>query len=242
MEFDLMLSDRCGEDEFYFRLYRWKPYCISLGANQDYDVIDYTMTEKDDIDVVKRPTGGRAILHSEEVTYSVSLILGKDSTPHTVYREINNALQKGLEIYDPLLAAAKLESRQPDFGAIYKSGGGIACFSTAAKNELKVSNRKIVGSAQRKSGRKILQHGSVLCGSYHKKITDYLLLRNEEKSRINNELDTSTTDVGEVTGGIDYDRLKSALLDGMEDFYQNEFINTPQNEIIPAKIQEQIFI
>lgn len=242
MEFDLMLSDRCSEDEFYFRLYRWKPYCISLGANQGYDVIDYTMTERDDIDVVKRPTGGRAILHSEEITYSVCLVLRKDSTPHTVYREINNALQKGLEIYDPLLAAAKLESRQPDFGAIYKSGGGVACFSTAARNELKVSNKKIVGSAQRKSGRKILQHGSILCGSYHKKITDYLLLSNEEKSRIKNELDTSTTDISGVTGGIDYTRLTRALLAGMEEYYHHEFIHTPQNELIPAKTQEQILI
>lgn len=239
MEADCALSERCGENEFYFRLYRWKPYCISLGANQDYDVIDYTMTERDDIDVVKRPTGGRAILHSEELTYSVNLVLPKDSTPHSVYREINSALQKGLEKYDAVLGAARLESHQPDFNAIYKSGAGIACFSTAAKNELKLSSKKIVGSAQRKSGNKILQHGSILCGGYHKMITEYLRINEQERKQILNELNTSTTDITEVTGGIDYEKLKSALLEGMKDFYQTDFIKAAEEDFLPVKLQER---
>ncbi|HVO73690.1 MAG TPA: hypothetical protein VMT35_06680, partial [Ignavibacteriaceae bacterium] len=71
MKIDIHLAEICRPEEVYFRLYRWKPYCISLGANQDLNSVDAFKAAADGIDIVKRPTGGRAILHSEEITYSV---------------------------------------------------------------------------------------------------------------------------------------------------------------------------
>jgi lipoate-protein ligase A len=59
MDFDLTLANSSKEDEVYFRLYRWKPYCISLGANQDLDSIDLKKARQNNIDIVKRPTGGK---------------------------------------------------------------------------------------------------------------------------------------------------------------------------------------
>ena len=238
MDLDVRLSSNCAEDEFYFRLYRWTPYCISLGANQSYDIVDYNETERDDIDVVKRPTGGRAILHAEELTYSVSVCLANRSTPHTIYKDINSALQAGLGIYNPALSSAALEQAQPDFANLYRNGGGIACFSTAARSELKLDNRKIVGSAQRKSGNKILQHGSILCGPYHKNITRYLALDKEQKQSVLNELDKSTTDISSVTGEVYYDRLKSALLKGMEQYYNTKFTTLDKTEAANDKLKE----
>ena len=65
MELDVFLSEICKKDEAFFRLYRWNPYTISLGANQNINEIDLVKCKEDNIDVVKRPTGGRAILHAE---------------------------------------------------------------------------------------------------------------------------------------------------------------------------------
>ena len=137
MEFDLKLATTCKEDEAYFRLYRWKPYCISLGANQSFESIDLDKTKKDVVDVVQRPTGGRAILHAKEITYSVVIPLGAALTPSEIYREINYALLNGLYLYDERLSEAELETQQPDFSSIYKEGKGVACFATSARSEIK---------------------------------------------------------------------------------------------------------
>ena len=81
MDFDIALARKCAEDEAYFRIYTWKPYCISLGANQNFDDINIMKAEEDNIHVVKRPTGGRAILHAEEITYSVVIPVSAGYTP-----------------------------------------------------------------------------------------------------------------------------------------------------------------
>ena len=94
MEFDLDLAHNCNPEEAYFRIYRWNPFCISLGANQNYNDINQSKTEKDGIDVVKRPTGGRAILHAEELTYSVILPLNYEFSPREIYFKISNALMR----------------------------------------------------------------------------------------------------------------------------------------------------
>jgi lipoate-protein ligase A len=71
MEYDLSLLSNCKKDTAFLRFYGWQPECISLGANQSFDDIDLLLAKNNNIDVVKRPTGGRAILHADELTYSV---------------------------------------------------------------------------------------------------------------------------------------------------------------------------
>ena len=169
MDFDLLLAGSRYRGEAYFRLYKWKPYCISLGANQSYDSIDLTKAKRDYIDVVKRPTGGRAILHAEELTYSVVLPVDYTSSARNIYREINLALLKGLKEYDKRLADIELESTQPAFSSIYKEAKGNICFAVSAKSELKFKGKKVAGSAQRKLNNSLLQHGSILCSDFHKR-------------------------------------------------------------------------
>ncbi|MCK5278742.1 MAG: hypothetical protein KAK04_09390, partial [Cyclobacteriaceae bacterium] len=71
MELDMKLARTLNPGQAILRLYRWKPYCISLGANQPQDSLNIEKVINDKLDFVKRPTGGRAILHAEELTYSV---------------------------------------------------------------------------------------------------------------------------------------------------------------------------
>ena len=115
MQFDIALAKSLSVNEAVLRLYRWKPYCISLGANQNIDDINEKKAIADGFDVVKRPTGGRAILHAEELTYSVAYPASGDLTPRQLYSEINKAIKKGLVYFNSGLSDVELENEQPHF-------------------------------------------------------------------------------------------------------------------------------
>lgn len=220
MEYDLNLAGNCKPGEAFFRLYRWQPYCISLGANQSIDSIDVEKTALEGIDVVKRPTGGRAILHSEEITYSVVISLSCGLTPSQIYEKINLALLLGLQKYDNRLGTAGLEKIQPDFHTFYKEEKSVVCFANSAKNEIKYDGKKLVGSAQRKLEKVILQHGSVLCGSGHKKIAEYLKLSGLNKEFLYDEMNKGTIEIENVLNcKVDYDLLSDSLASGFKEFW-----------------------
>ncbi|MBN1638964.1 MAG: hypothetical protein JW866_08355 [Ignavibacteriales bacterium] len=224
MDFDVQLTKICGEDEAYFRLYRWQPYCISLGYHQEYSDIDGKKSQKDNIDIVKRPTGGRAILHAEEITYSCVVPNKFGLSAKQIYEKISLSLIAGLKIYDTKLNQLELEKNQPNFSDLLKTDKGLLCFSNAAKNEVKLKGKKVIGSAQRKTGDFILQHGSILCGDFHKKIVNYLNLSEDVIEELKNELDNSTTDIEEIIGKkVDYDRLSKNIIEGFEKHWEIHF-------------------
>ncbi len=212
MQFDLDLAKECKKEEAYFRIYRWQPYCISLGANQSFDDIDRAKTEKDGIDVVKRPTGGRAILHAEELTYSVILPFTYQYSPKEIYSMISEALLKGLAEYHNHLGVSELESAQPNFPKLLEEPSGVLCFASMAKNEVKYNGKKLIGSAQRKMNNTILQHGSILCGTYHQKLPNYLNTSEETKDSLLAELVDKTIEIETILKEpVDYLRLKQCL-------------------------------
>ena len=225
MQFDLELAHNCKTDEAFFRLYRWKPFCISLGANQSLDDIDLTKTKTDGIDVVKRPTGGRAILHAEEWTYSVIIPFNYQFSPKEIYTIISQALIRGLNHYNPLLAQSELENVQPNFSKLLEEPTGVLCFASTAKNEVKFGGKKLIGSAQRKLNKTILQHGSILCGTFHQSLAQYLNVDAETKELLKIELTEKTTEIETILKEkVDYERLKSCLIRGFEDEWAMKFI------------------
>ncbi len=225
MKTDMDIAENLSPDEAVLRLYRWKPYCISLGANQNKNEIDFKKTEEAGIDVVTRPTGGRAILHAEELTYAVILPLSELSSARGIYRDINLALLEGLKLYDPRLADAGLEENQPNFPDIYKKDPkSTLCFAVSAKSELKYDGKKLAGSAQRKLGNVILQHGSILCGAYHKSIVNYLNVKDELRESLKGEMEHTTTELSSVLNNdIDYDALSDSVRQGFEKFFRISF-------------------
>jgi len=225
MDFDLNLANSCKDNEAFFRLYQWQPYCISLGANQNYEDINIAKANNDNIEVVKRPTGGRAILHAEEITYSVVMPLNNLS-PKEIYEKISSALIKGLEIYNSLLAESELEKLQPNFPNILKQPSGVLCFGSTAKNEVKFAGKKIIGSAQRKLNNVILQHGSILCGTYHKKLVNYLNSDEETIRALASEINNKTIEIETILNEkVDYTKLEESLIKGFEDHWQINFVN-----------------
>lgn len=230
MDFDINLAQTCKPDEAYFRLYRWEPYCISLGANQSINDIDKDLADKDGIDIVKRPTGGRAILHAEEITYSVIIPYSKIQSAKEIYQKISNALIKGLEYYNPILKKAELENTQPDFPKLLKDSSGVLCFGSTAKNEVKFDGKKLIGSAQRKLDSVILQHGSILCGTYHKNLTKYLKTDNEIKKSLTSEINDRTIEIGSIINSdVDYDLLCNCLKIGFESTWGIIFTDSLSN-------------
>ncbi len=223
MALDINLAKGCKTDEAILRLYRWKPYCISLGANQDITSINVAKAINDNIDIVKRPTGGRAILHAEELTYSVVMPIYYNTSVRKIYSDINMALASGLKKYDRKLDFVELENLQPDFRNFYKEEKSTVCFAVPAKSELKFKGKKLAGSAQRKMGNVVLQHGSILCGDFHKNIINYLNISGKEKSAVISLLN-STADIYNITGrNVDYNLLGSSIVEGFGSYFKNDF-------------------
>jgi lipoyl(octanoyl) transferase len=141
------------------RFYRWDPPCLSLGIGQRFARdVDPAACAARGIDIVRRPTGGRAILHDREVTYS--LVMAADDplvdrgTIVRSYLAISEALLAGLRRLgvDPRLAPRPVSPR----------GTSAACFDQPGEYEITARGRKLVGSAQARRGSVLLQHGSIL--------------------------------------------------------------------------------
>lgn len=199
------------------RFYSWRPWAVSLGHHQDAADVDHARCAADGIDVVRRPTGGRAILHAEELTYAV--VLEAEGTILEMYRRIAGALLAGLREFG---VEAELERSQPDFAREYREASGVSCFSSAARHEILWRGRKLAGSAQRRyrqAGREVvLQHGSILTGPAHMRLTDYLAAPEEARRSLRRSLERKTADLASITGGaVDRAALAACLRRGFEE-------------------------
>lgn len=182
MDFDFLRTERCSKrlEIPMFRFYGWDPWTLSLGYNQNENDIDKSRLADKGYGLVRRPTGGRAVLHADELTYSVVLPLPKNMTIHDIYREIHKFLLEGFN----KLGANELEfeKAQPDFRNLYKQQDiSVSCFASSARYEISYQGRKVVGSAQRLFGNTLLQHGSILLGNGHEQLADIITAESEEK-------------------------------------------------------------
>lgn len=156
------------------RLYAWSPPCLSLGYGQKAADVDFARVAALDWNVVRRPTGGRAILHTDELTYSVALppedALAAGNVVES-YRRISRALVAGLV---RLGVSPEADQRADGIDA-----PGPVCFETPSHYEITVGGRKLIGSAQvrRKDG--VLQHGSLPLYGDLGRICDALVYPNE---------------------------------------------------------------
>ncbi len=151
-----------GKSPSVLRLYRWQPPCLSLGFSQPHEAADAAFCAAHGVDVVRRPTGGRAVLHHLELTYSVLAPLGQgpfSQDLQAAYRAICSALVAGLR----RLGVPASVSGEPG-GEHISPTRAVPCFIGPAAGEVVAQGRKLVGSAMRRQGGSILQHGSILEG------------------------------------------------------------------------------
>ncbi|HSN55956.1 MAG TPA: lipoate--protein ligase family protein [Candidatus Sulfomarinibacteraceae bacterium] len=143
------------------RLYGWSPPCLTLGKHQGLDAADLAFCQANGVDVGRRPTGGRALLHHLELTYAVVAPLGCGPLPSRLqeaYRLICSALVAACR---SLGVAAELTGGQVNL-RLPNPTSTVPCFEAAAEGEVVVAGRKLVGSAMRAHAGCILQHGAIL--------------------------------------------------------------------------------
>ncbi len=227
MQFDTALATSLLEANGTpaLRVYGWKPYAISLGFNQRRHDVDETKCRDAGIDIVRRPTGGRAILHADELTYCVVMESDGKNISES-YREISRALENGLKF---LGADVEYTLSQPNFPVLYRQQTSLPCFTSSARYEIQYQGRKLVGSAQRRysaDGREvILQHGSILLGPAHRQLSELLKIDSEEiHTIIQHDLESKTTDLSEVLGRtVTFEETANAVKKGFETAWGVEF-------------------
>ena len=160
-----------------FRLYGWSPACVSLGRNQKSDFLDLDFLKQNNIDYVRRLTGGRALLHDNEITYSYIC-------PASFLENGENVVNSYKEISKILIAAFKKLDIELDFGGIKKvNGHKDYCMLVSTGADLCYKNRKLIGSAQFRKEGYILQHGSILY-DYDKELLEKIFKEEVDTSSI----------------------------------------------------------
>jgi lipoate-protein ligase A len=158
------------------RLYAWQPACLSLGYAQPFEDVDTARLGELNWDVVRRPTGGRAILHTDELTYSITTPLVEPRVAGTVLESYNR-------LAGALLAAVKslgvpVEVKEHAAGQ-NNQGQGPVCFEVPSAYEITVGGKKLIGSAQARRREGVLQHGTLPLSGDLGRITQALIFPDE---------------------------------------------------------------
>lgn len=209
------------------RFYEWKRPTLSLGQHQKVEqAADVEFCRDHQIDIVYRPTGGRAVLHDRELTYAVisndqetfasSSILG-------TYQRLATALCRGLRRIgvNAVLADAPTHALETPVNPILVKH---PCFNSPSRYELMVGQRKLIGSAQKRLQRSFLQHGSLLLDC------DVTLLagatRSEEKV-LRGKITTLQSILGHPVNRQD---VETTLIEGLSEEFSIQFVNQPLTE------------
>jgi lipoate-protein ligase A len=161
---ELLARAQAGEKVPVLRFFTWDPAAVSIGRFQKIeDAVNADACERHGIDIVRRITGGRAVLHYRELTYSIIARTDDPLFPANVlgtYKLIAAGLLQGLKNFG---IPAGMVSRSNRYAALVKKKAkDPACFSSPSWYEILVHGRKIIGSAQRRLSGAFLQHGSIL--------------------------------------------------------------------------------
>ena len=228
MAVDEMLFLRCQEKKNFpptLRIYDWSKPAVSIGYFQDINLaLNVQKAQQEGLKVVRRITGGRAVLHYGELTYAV--VANSTSNPELglslmeTYREISMALSRAL---------AWLGIR-----AEYKKGQGAGgpsrlsyhspCFESAYSYELTVNGQKLLGSAQRRRQEFFIQQGSMPREKRELKLQNYLVAENGEVSGLHS-WDEKAICINSLVGKeVDLLELKECLKSGFQEHFGMAFI------------------
>lgn len=175
------------------RLYAWQPGCLSLGHAQPFSEVNLPKLQENGWDIVRRPTGGRAILHIDELTYSVI-------TPLSEPRVKGGVLESYLRLSKALLEALTLLGLNPqskeDSTSLNTKHPNPVCFEVPSNYEITVNDKKLIGSAQARRKEGLLQHGALpLYGDLTRILTALIFADEEAQSSAKKRLLAHATTV-----------------------------------------------
>jgi lipoate-protein ligase A len=224
------------------RFYGWERPAVSLGYFQDAEEeIDCAYCRGRGIDIVRRPTGGKAVLHGDDLTYSV--VAGETPpffSPDVVetYRIISGCIIRGL-------ARSGIEAQIVDEGRGTAGSAAGLCFATSYKNELLAGGRKICGSAQIRARGVFLQHGSVLI-DFDPVEACAAIGKTDDLDRRTQEIEASVTSVRETIGGdVSIRGLCRDIAEGFEEVLQVRLVEgalSPEEEALKDRLLEHKYM
>jgi len=176
----LLLSVAAEQTLPTVRFYAWTPPCLSLGYAQPLSDVDLAQLASRQWGLVRRPTGGRAILHTDELTYSVVAPMSEPRVRGGVvesYRRLSAGLVRGLDLMG-LAAQADREYALPG-----RDAKGAVCFETPSNYEITVGEKKLLGSAQTRKQGVVLQHGALPLSGDIARICDVLRFDSDDERR-----------------------------------------------------------
>lgn len=223
------------------RFYAWSPPCLSLGRSQRLVEVDLAACLSAVIDVVRRPTGGRSILHTDELTYAVILLQSDLRVEGGVvegYRRLSEGLLAGLHCLG--VAAVQATAQRKSEGE-----QTAVCFETPADYEITVAGRKLVGSAQWRARGGVLQHGTLpLCGDLTR-IVGYLTLSAAEQEAQRQSLRLKAITLEEALGqALPFAQVAEALAVGFAQALNLTLLPaelTPHERALAADLRHTIY-
>jgi len=223
----LLTSVSYNEQLPTLRLYAWNPPCLSLGYGQRSQDIDKDRLNSLGWDITRRMTGGKAILHADELTYSIALPINHPIAEGGIiesYRRISGALLCGL---DKLGLQSHADKRADD---VDLKNVGPVCFEMPSHYEITTQDgRKLIGSAQIRRKHGLLQHGTIPISGDIARICDVLIYDNEierEESRYFVR-ERATTLEEALDKVLDWRTVADAITSGFENIFGIEFVESP---------------
>ncbi|MDM8532805.1 lipoate--protein ligase family protein [Anaerolineales bacterium HSG25] len=220
------------------RFYQWQPACLSLGYNQKWVEINQIECAAQGVTWTRRATGGKAIFHTDELTYS---LITHNDDPRIEggilrsYKALSQALLQGLKQLGVEVRQAEKRT-QPRSKADRKSP---VCFDTPAQYELIWQGKKLVGSAQLRRKNIVLQHGSLPLHGNLKRILNLLHLSPEERHRQEQILPQRATTLEHATGYIiPFEQVRAALVPSFATQFNLNFVEANLNSAEEALVEQ----
>ncbi len=240
MAIDEVILQKVGAGELppTLRFYSWSPACLSLGYGQRSQDVDRDALMQWGWDIVRRSTGGKAILHIDELTYSLALPADHEIASGGIiesYRRISNALLAGL---NRLGVQSQADKRVDDIKTI-----GPVCFETPSHYEITTQDgRKLVGSAQVRRKNGVLQHGTLPLFGDVARICDALAYktpyhREEAKFHVRERATTLADALGEE---LTWEAVAYAIRVGFETTFDVTFSVVKSEDVLSKSTIEQL--
>ncbi|HZY45545.1 MAG TPA: biotin/lipoate A/B protein ligase family protein [Anaerolineae bacterium] len=205
------------------RFFGWQPACLSLGQAQPGSDVDREACRINGIDVVRRPTGGHAILHTDELTYSVIALDADPRVAGTIvesYQRLSEGLLNGLKLMGvPTHQADRVDGHDRDQGPV--------CFEVPSNYEIVFGDKKLVGSAQMRKAGVVLQHGTIPLHGDIARITHYLSSQ-PDPDRVRSRATTVEAAIGCV---IDFEDAARWMAEGLA--------QTLEIDLLPGELIDQ---
>jgi lipoate-protein ligase A len=196
------------------RLYAWEPACLSLGYAQPLTDVDIPRLHARGWEMVRRPTGGRAVLHTDELTYAVIASHDEPRVAGTVLESYHRLAQAIVQAFNLLSMQVEVNENAASQGA----PANPVCFEVPSTYEITVAGKKLVGSAQARRKEGVLQHGSLPLAGDLARIVQVLAFPDEEsRTRAAGRLlDRATTVEAALGQRVSWDEAARAFVAAFE--------------------------